>query len=60
MINASVDKLPVAATQPIKGGKAPGKAPTKTAIDPFLLRGVYTKEYNTKDKKEINEDKTLK
>src|SRR6185295_918268 len=38
---------PVAAVHPSKGGKAPGKAPTKTAIGPTRFSGVYTKQYNT-------------
>ena len=40
IIMASMEILPVKATQPIRGGKAPGIAPIKTAIGPTLFNGV--------------------
>ena len=40
---ASKLMLPVAATQPMSGGRAPGMAPTNTAIGPTRFKGVKTK-----------------
>ena len=41
-----MDKNPLAADHPIKGGIAPGIAPTKIEIVETLLSGVYDKTYN--------------
>src|SRR5476651_1078969 len=38
----------VAATQPIRQGKAPGKAPTSTATELIFFNGVYIKAYRNK------------
>ena len=43
IIKASKGISFVDAAQPINGGKAPGIAPTNTAIGPTFLRGVYKK-----------------
>src|SRR6478609_4784142 len=39
--HASLFNRPDAAAQPIRGGMAPGKAPTKTHTDVFRFSGVY-------------------
>ena len=55
-INALESTMPVAATHPKSGGKAPGTAPTKTATGPTLFNGVYRKLYNiieTTDRKVV-------
>ena len=43
-----VTPLSLPAAQPIRQGKAPGKAPIKTAMADTFFRGVYTKAYKNR------------
>ena len=51
---------PVIAIAPMSGGKAPGIAPTRTAREDTLFKGVYTKAYNSKDRRPTKAAKELK
>src|SRR4051812_12192046 len=59
-IQPPAENSPAPATQPIRQGKAPGKAPTKTEMALTFFNGVYTKAYKNKLKADSSADCQLK
>src|SRR4051812_29921096 len=55
-----VDKASLPAAQPIRQGKAPGTAPTKTEIELTFFSGVYINAYKNKLNNAMPADNQLK